>query len=385
MIVAAPPPNSPTPIKVFDVIVIGGGLSGVLVSHGLQKQQPHVDWQLLEARHTLGGRLVNDVGGRQIDMGGAWIWPNSHQPRVRQLVQDLEIPTFVQPDDPTSIRIDGGAVRLVERLTKDLPQERIQLNTAVKSCTLQQIRVHVDDDDDDDDDTPIIVQIQTNTDETLWARWVVWAVPPRILHEYDVAFDPPLSPLKQQEMAASHTWMAGVTKVALVYANRFWSLRSSNMGLPSSHLGPAFQVYDSSTKNNEVSALTFFTLVVVNQDKGDNDDDDDDAALAKQVADQMANVWNYLGEKEAAQKVHSYMEHYVQRWPQQSFISEDPQPKQIHPHPQPKAALSTEEWPDGVLQFAGSETDQLSPGLMEGAIGAAQRVLESLQEKLRKK
>jgi monoamine oxidase len=59
-----------------------------------------------------------------------------------------------------------------------------------------------------------VVQIETTTRETFLARYVVFAVPPRLLHEH-VTFDPPLSPLKQQELAATHTWMAGVTKVAL--------------------------------------------------------------------------------------------------------------------------------------------------------------------------
>lgn len=164
--------------------------------------------------------------------------------------------------------------------------------------------------------------------------------------------------------------MAGVTKIALLYPNRFWSRQASNMGLPS-HMGPAFQVYDSSTMDEKnVSALTFFTLA---------DADIDDATLATQVAQQMGKVWSYVGEKEAAQKVHSFSEHHVQRWPKETYISEDPRPQRINPHPAVELDLSTPEW-DGLLQFAGSETDRLSPGVMEGAIGAAQRVLKILQD-----
>ena len=347
------------PMKLFDVVIIGGGLSGVLVSHGLHKDHSHHTWRLLEARHVLGGRLANDAGNQKIDMGGAWVWP-SHQPRMRKLLRQFDIPTFAQPDDPSSTRIDGGAVRIVERLVQDLPKDQIQLNSPVTTCTLQKIS--------NDDNETSVVQLRTENNETIWARRVVWAVPPKILHKH-VTFDPPLSPMKRQEMAESNTWMAGVTKIALVYPSRFWSLRASNMGLPS-HLGPAFQVYDSSTKDNSVSALTFFSLI---------DQDKDDASVAKQVADQMQNVWNYLGEKEAAQKVHSYTQHHVQRWPRQTYISEDPRPKNIHPHPYTVEALSTPEW-DGLLHFAGSETDRLSPGVMEGAVGAAQRVLQTLAE-----
>jgi monoamine oxidase len=118
-----------------------------------------------------------------------------------------------------------------------------------------------------------------------------------------------------------------------------------------------------------VSALTFFTLA---------DADKSDDVLARDVAQQMEKVWSYLGEKEAAQKVHSFTEHHVKRWPQEPYISEDPRPQRIHPHPQVEPDLSTPEW-DGLLQFSGSETDRLSPGVMEGAIGAAQRCLQTLQ------
>lgn len=352
-------------MKVLDVVIIGGGLSGVLVSHGLQQQQQQqqspVDWRLLEARNVLGGRLVNDSAGQEIDLGGAWVWP-AHQPRMRRLLQQLAIPTFAQPGDPSSTRFDGGAVKIVDYLAQDLPNQRIQLDTAVKACLLQQ-----SSDLNDIDNNEPLVQIQTMTDETLYARRVVFAVPPKLLHKH-VTFDPPLSAAKQQALEEAHTWMAGVTKIALVYPHRFWSLQACNMGLPS-YLGPAFQVYDSSTKNESVSALTFFALA--NQDKND-------ATLAKQVADQMQKAWAYLGEKEAAQQAHSYTQHFVQRWPKQTYISEDAQPKTIHPHPHPVRALSTPEW-NGLLLFAGSEMDQSSPGVMEGAVGAAQCVLQSLQ------
>ena len=58
-------------------------------------------------------------------------------------------------------------------------------------------------------------------------------------------------------------------------------------------------------------------------------------------------------------------------------ISEDDLPTTIHPHPTPVTTLSLPEW-DGALHFCGSETDLHSPGIMEGAFGAAERVLRDL-------
>ena len=331
-----------------------------------------LSWKLIEARSVLGGRLKNDGQFQEIDMGGAWIWPQ-HQPYVKQLVRSLHIPTFPQPDDPSSTRIEGGAVRLVEEIVKDIHSSssssqsqspnsnpKFLLDTPVSKCVLET----------DQETGERIVRVETSG-PTLYARQVVLAAPPRLLHAH-IRFEPPLSPSKQQAMQASHTWMAGVTKVALVYDTKFWNRHHSNMGLPSFR-GPAFQVYDGSTKDNTLNALTFFTLAKTKETQ------ESDEILAQQVADQMAFLWNHLGEKELAQKVTNYSSHHVQRWPLEQFISEEKNPQTINPHPSPVPALSEPEW-DGLLHFAGSETDRMSPGVMEGAVGAAKRVLQSLED-----
>ena len=121
--------------KLLDVLIIGGGLSGLIVAHELQHQLPSVNWNLLEAQPTLGGRLANaETTQGYIDMGGAWIWPQQ-QPFMKELVKKLEIKTFQQIDDSSSMRIIGGAVQLIRNIAKTLPQQRIHLETAVqKSC-----------------------------------------------------------------------------------------------------------------------------------------------------------------------------------------------------------------------------------------------------------
>ncbi|KAL7560753.1 hypothetical protein ACA910_005324 [Epithemia clementina (nom. ined.)] len=414
--------------KIFDVIIVGGGLSGLVVGYGLDQLSllssssstttappVHVNWKLLEARSVLGGRLANNNnnmdngsnarstssevaspgGSGKIDMGGAWIWPR-HQPYMRSLVQDeLHLSTFDQPDDPSSTRIEGGAVEIIHALASSIQARfqstsaisndtRIQLNTPVISCTLWLPENNNNNDDQTTDHHSRLVRLQTATNQEFLARRVVFAVPPKLLHQH-VTFDPPLSASKQAAMVASHTWMAGVTKVALVYANRFWNRRYSNMGLlsPSTNDGPAFQVYDSSTADESVAALTFFTLVKKDPKHVDQKSDttDSNRSLAKQLATQMAQVWNALGQEAAAQQALSYTSYHVHSWPREKYISEDDRPLTIHPHPHPVRALAEPEW-QGLLEFAGSETDQTSPGVMEGAVSAARRVLNSLQQSL---
>ena len=84
--------------------------------------------------------------------------------------------------------------------------------------------------------------------------------------------------------------------MALVYGQRFWDLGFSNMGLPGD--GPAFQVYDSSTKGQELTSLTFFALVPSSSPAYS-----DDRELAHMVAQQMGTVWKALHKVDMAEQV----------------------------------------------------------------------------------
>jgi monoamine oxidase len=396
--------------KIFDLIIIGGGLSGVLVAHDYHHRpsssssssstplsssletEKEPSWRLFEARSVLGGRLANDDREHRIDLGGAWVWPH-HQPNIRHLLSTLDVPTFVQPDDPSSDRIDGGAVAVVDKLYQDLPKDNIILNTPVTKCTLVKADIAAaarggggDDDDNDESRSSSIIQVETksNTDEktVYMAKRVVIAVPPKLISKH-IAFDPPLSEPKSKAMEGHHTWMAGVTKVSLVYPTQFWKSGdgtnsiNTNMGLPT-HLGPAFQVYDASTKDGRVAAITFFALVPPDS-PASAPSSEGDRALARLVSNQLAQIWKYFGydDEIVKQLTESYTDVHVKRWPNETYISEDPRPQQIHPHPHPVPILSQSEW-DGTLLFAGSEADLDSPGVMEGAVGSALRVLRHI-------
>ena len=171
-------------------------------------------------------------------------------------------------------------------------------------------------------------------------------------------------------MEDSRTWMAGVTKVALKYGSRFWPLhgRASNTGLRPAANRPAFQVYDGSSSGDKEVVLTFFT--VAHEHLSDEE-------LARACAAQLGEVWAQMGLGEKSKLLSTYDRTYVMRWPKEDFISDDQAPGRVHPHPEPVRALADADW-DGKLLFASSESDLTSPGVMEGAVGAAQRVLSAL-------
>jgi monoamine oxidase len=106
--------------------------------------------------------------------------------------------------------------------------------------------------------------------------------------------------------------------------------------------------------------------------------------LAKDCAEQVCQSLSsdsILEKSEIKKFIRSYDEFYVKRWPQERYISNETDPTEISPHPQPIPDLARSEW-DGTLLFAGTETDLNSPGVMEGAVGAAIRVTKELSERL---
>ena len=161
----------------------------------------HLQWKLLEARSTLGGRLLNDLKHNYIDLGGAWIWDS--QPSVNSLVTGLQIETFRQPDDPSSTRMVGGAAAMIQKLAAPIPEGTIHMDSPVVSCSL-----HPGNKNNGGEQHPF-VEIKTANQQVFRARHVVFAAPPRLLSKH-IQFDPPLHPEKRRAMENSNTWMAGM-------------------------------------------------------------------------------------------------------------------------------------------------------------------------------
>ena len=386
----------------LDFIIVGGGLSGLVVARNLNNKyivttddnsniknnKRKLRWKLFEATSILGGRLQNDDAGRKIDLGGAWIWP-PHQPTIMESLVNsstLGIKTFLQPgddyDSSATTRIVGGAVEFVnkiyqELLTKSIVDSDKSCNSIQVDCPVIAVRRNIDHS----------ISVELDSGEIVRANHVIFAVPPKIL-SCNVSFHPKLSNVKSDAMSNSQTWMAGVTKVALVYRGaspQFWPLILRGGLISPRFRSPAFQVYDgspfsspSSDDTGKTSILTFFTLASLSNQTNN------DAMLAKDCAEQMCQSLSsdsILETSEIRKFIRSFDEFYVKRWPQERYISNETDPTEISPHPQPKKALAKSEW-DGTLLFAGTETDLHSPGVMEGAVGAAIRVTEELSERL---
>ena len=84
------------------VAIIGGGLSGLYAAYLLEKKG--IDYVLLEARSTLGGRIVTAKLPQDnktidcFDLGPSWFWPE-YQQQLAQLIGELQLESIAQFED----------------------------------------------------------------------------------------------------------------------------------------------------------------------------------------------------------------------------------------------------------------------------------------------
>jgi monoamine oxidase len=96
--------------RTADVVVVGGGISGLVTAHRLASRG--ADVCLVEARGRVGGRVLNhrlDSGG-VIESGGAFVGPTQHH--IRQLARQLGVREFEEHTEGSSVYISSTTGRL---------------------------------------------------------------------------------------------------------------------------------------------------------------------------------------------------------------------------------------------------------------------------------
>lgn len=93
-----------------DVVVIGGGLSGLVAARKVARRGRSV--LVVEARRRVGGRLLNHElrDGTVIEAGGAFIGPT--QTHIARLARELKVPTFPEYAIGNSVYISSTIGRL---------------------------------------------------------------------------------------------------------------------------------------------------------------------------------------------------------------------------------------------------------------------------------
>jgi len=344
-----------------DVIIIGGGLAGLATATLLHDAGKCVI--VLEARAETGGRIRSvrdqETGGYLADLGPTWVWP-AYQPVVQRWLDRFGLACVAQFDDGQviaemardtppvtthlpgqdgSFRIIGGPQALIDRLTRSLPAGAIRTEAQVTAI-----------------DVTADAATVTFAGQTLTACHIIVSVPPRIAIE-TMTWTPGLPPALQHALRDLPTWMAPHAKVVAHYETAFWRDRGLS-GRIMSRVGPLVEVHDHSGPDGTPAAL--FGFVGWPHERR--------AELGDGLADAVrAQLGHCFG---AAAPTPTDI--HIKDWASDPLVAIAADRDGPGAHPAVGPATVRDIHFDGNVSFAVAETAAQSPGLIEGALVAAE-------------
>ncbi|XP_015256947.1 PREDICTED: probable flavin-containing monoamine oxidase A [Cyprinodon variegatus] len=109
---------------IWDVVIIGAGLSGLSAAHLLRKRDPKLKIVILEAKDRVGGRTVSSEipaadGVDRWDLGGQWV--GSTQTHIMELIKDLGLEVYPQFSAGKKVLHTGGPTSKVRAYQSSFP------------------------------------------------------------------------------------------------------------------------------------------------------------------------------------------------------------------------------------------------------------------------
>ena len=374
------------------VAIIGGGLSGLYAAYLLE--QKGIDYILLEARDTLGGRIlaskllknsaleqpISQHSGSEnaqevdsFDLGPSWFWPD-YQPQLGDLVNELQLETFAQfeegdmmveraPNEPAvrmqgykssppSMRLVGGMVALINALYRRLDVPKIVTGQIVRR--LHRTGEHIE-----------ITSEDTSGQVTTWrAQHVLLALPPRLVED-SITFEPSLPSDMITQWRNTATWMAPHAKYFAVYDTAFWREQGLS-GAARSSQGPMVEIHDASSMGGNGALFGFIGVP---------------ASVRQSVSEDVlkahcrAQLVRLFGEQADTPKAE-----YLKDWSQDKFTATTADASSDGQHTvAPVSKATSGVWSD-CLTGIGSEWSPQFSGYIAGAIEAASLAVKSLPE-----
>ena len=366
--------------ELYDVVIIGAGLAGLTAAVVCRDEGLNVC--VLEAQSRIGGRVhslyrdTNDNSDSLInnthvaDLGPTWVWA-AYQPVVQRWLQTLDIALMPQFDHGTGMldrdqtqsaepwplpaqdgitRIHGGPQAIVNALSTRLASGTIRTNCPVTA-------IHADYD-----------HLTITADACqVSARHVIVATPLPIAAQR-ISFSPALPDHLTEQLQATTTWMAQQAKVVIQYEHAFWRAEGLS-GRIASQVGPLVEAHDHSAENGSPAALFGFMGVPYSLREQHRNE------LPAAITAQLIRVF---GESTPA-PAHIHIED----WANNPWICTRDEKVSAGQHPAVLPEIIRRACLDGRLHFAVSETSNISPGLIEGALhageSAALRIIQVLQ------
>jgi monoamine oxidase len=242
------------------------------------------------------------------------------------------------------LRLAGGLGALTDTLADRIPDDRKRLNAAVTQ--LETLNNHC--------------VARLSTGERIRADHVVLALPPRVAAQ--IEFSPALPANAVHAMHGIATWMAGQAKAVAVYDTPFWRAEGLS-GDAMSRRGPMVEIHDASPASGGPYALFGFVGVPPGSRA--------DEQLLRQ--DLQAQLIRLFGPQAAEPR-----QLYFKDWAFDPHTATEADKAPLYAHPTyglPKAM--TDLW-DNKLHFAGTEVAHAFGGYIEGALEAAENVLNTL-------
>ena len=353
----------------FSVAVIGGGLSGLTACHLLL--EAGIDAHIFETSDRLGGRIdsIRHSGSGEVlaDLGPTWVWP-VYQPNVAHWLDRLDVDTFPQfetghavldmdPGAPPTrqflpgqhgiARIDGGPQALVDQLADRIPRENTHRNH-----TLSQL---------ESNDTGFALRFSENQIDVFKATHVIVAAPLRLAAE-SVDWSNLLDPAIISLMRKTPTWMATQAKALIVYKTPFWREEGLS-GRVASRVGPLVEIHDHCGSDGSPAALFGF-VGIPHQHRDDVD------ALKAAIIEQLVRCFG--------QKAAEFEQFEVKDWATDHHICSNTDLETDPAHPETLPDAIRQGFFDNRLFFACAETATQSPGLIDGAFEAGERVAQQI-------
>lgn len=358
------------------VAVIGGGLAGIYAAKLLGSAG--FDFKLIEARDRLGGRILSvDEAGLisedGFDLGPSWFWPHV-QPRLAALVKELGLTSFAQnndgdvifermsretpgryrptSDEPQSMRLAGGTGRLVTALARHLPDTSVYLKSSVTNMRL------------DDGRVLLAISRPDGSEYSVAAKQVIAALPPRLLA--DVGFTPGIGPTLVRHWREVPTWMAPHAKFIATYERPFWR-KVGLCGTAQSFVGPLVEIHDATTASDKAALLGFVGVPADQRSRMG------ELALMKACVDQLAKLYGPDARPPRAT--------LLKDWAADPYTA-TAKDRVSSGHPRPSGDF----WVTGTwkehLSLGGSETSEIEPGYLVGAVSAAERSVSETIKRL---
>ena len=350
-------------------LIVGGGLAGLYAAHRLE-QQGLRDTVLLEARPTLGGRILSEpVEGlpERLDLGPTWYWPDL-QWRLDQLVRALGLAPFEQHEHgdmllertphappmrtpaylsaPTGLRLPGGMRALTDALRARLGSTRILTGHTVQGLRLE-------------DDGVTVTALDAEGRTLRWrAAKVLLALPPRLAMER-LDFAPALPDALGRAWRDTPTWMAPHAKYVAVYARPFWR-EAGLSGEARSACGPLGEIHDACGPGGAAALFGFVGLPVATRQRLGED------ALRGLCRAQLGRIFG----PPAAEPVQEFWKDWAQD--PLTAVPQDLQTPAGHHAPAPPQQPAQGPW-QGRLAGIGSEWSPQFPGYLAGAVEAVER------------